>query len=83
MRDILFANEATPKPVDLRIPLPPETKLTHVIFGRIYYKDIFGDHWYSTWEHRLEPLENWVAYALAANAEVHQCDSEDWQKSPT
>lgn len=37
---------------------------TIAFYGRVFYKDVFGDNWSTAWALRLEPTENWRGYSL-------------------
>ena len=74
LRDVLYPM-TPPKP---RISVPfPDGGDAFAFFGRIYFRDIFGEYWYSTFEHRIEPNGGWTSYSLDHNAELHQCTQSD------
>src|SRR5208282_3305495 len=70
LRDFLYPH--SPAMGRCHIELPFEKGETLAFNGRIYFRDIYGQKWYTTWEHRLEAKESWNSYPLEHNAELHK-----------
>lgn len=69
LRDVLYPNSPPVGRCPIKLPMGTEAL---AFYGRIYFRDIYGQDWYTTWEHRLEPSPNWDSFPLDHNAELHK-----------